>query len=186
MPDNLHILLLRGVNVAGANRLPMAEFRTMLESMGGTSVRTYIQSGNAVLRSALAGPALAEAVASGIEKDFGFRPALVHVLDRATLDRVIAGNPFSADDLPLDRLHIFFLARPAPETDLSALRGLAAPDEDFCLTGAAFYLKTPSGIGRSGLAEKLPRYLKAAMTSRNLRSVLAIRDLAAQVEGGAG
>lgn len=186
MPDNLRILLLRGVNVAGANRLPMAEFRMMLEGMGGTSVRTYIQSGNAVLRSALAGPALAEAVASGIEKDFGFRPALVHVLDRAALDRVIAGNPFSEDGPSMDRLHIFFLARPAPETDLAALRTLATPEEDFALTDAAFYLKAPSGIGRSVLAERLPRYLKVPMTARNLRSVMAIRDLAAQVEGGAG
>lgn len=42
------ILLVRAVNVGGA-KLPMAEFREMLAGLGGAHVRTYIQSGNAVL-----------------------------------------------------------------------------------------------------------------------------------------
>ena len=44
-------LLLRGVNVAGANRLPMPEFRQMLTDLGLGEVRTHIQSGNAVFSS---------------------------------------------------------------------------------------------------------------------------------------
>lgn len=183
MSANPRILLLRGVNVGGAGKLPMAGFRAMLEGMGCNDVRTYIQSGNAVLRSPLSDAELADAVACGIERGFGFRPALVLVLSPATLDAVIATNPFATAGQAGDRLHVFFLAEPAPGTDLDALRALAAPDEEFALTDAAFYLKAPSGIGRSVLVERLPRFLKAPMTARNLRSVMAIRDLAAQVEG---
>jgi len=42
------VLLLRGVNVAGANRLPMPEFRALLEELGLRGVETHLQSGNAV------------------------------------------------------------------------------------------------------------------------------------------
>ena len=44
----IKVLLLRGVNVAGANRLPMPEFRALLEELGLTRVETHLQSGNAV------------------------------------------------------------------------------------------------------------------------------------------
>ena len=42
------ILLVRAVNVGGA-KLPMAEFRELLTELGAENVRTYIQSGNAVV-----------------------------------------------------------------------------------------------------------------------------------------
>ena len=48
---NTHILLLRGVNVSGANIVKMAEFRAFLSGVGLSDVETYIQSGNAVFAS---------------------------------------------------------------------------------------------------------------------------------------
>lgn len=43
------VVQLRGVNVGGSGRLAMADLRALLEDLGGTGVRTYLQSGNAVL-----------------------------------------------------------------------------------------------------------------------------------------
>jgi uncharacterized protein (DUF1697 family) len=40
------VALLRGINVGGRNKVPMADLRAAVESGGHTSVRTYIQSGN--------------------------------------------------------------------------------------------------------------------------------------------
>ena len=40
--------LLRGINVGGAKKVPMAELRTLMEGLGYGDVRTYLQSGNAV------------------------------------------------------------------------------------------------------------------------------------------
>ena len=40
--NKVKILLLRGVNVGGANRLGMPEFRIMLDELGLKSVETYI------------------------------------------------------------------------------------------------------------------------------------------------
>lgn len=42
-----YIALLRGVNVGGKNKLPMAELQAILEGLGCAEVRTYLNSGNA-------------------------------------------------------------------------------------------------------------------------------------------
>ena len=46
----MQIALLRGVNVGGKNKLPMAEFRGLCERIGLREVQTCIQSGNVVFR----------------------------------------------------------------------------------------------------------------------------------------
>ena len=55
-----YALLLRGVNVGTKNSLPMAELRGMLEEIGCTGVRTYVQSGNAVFATRLRAPDAAQ------------------------------------------------------------------------------------------------------------------------------
>ena len=63
-----YIALLRGVNVGGRNRLPMAQWRALLSDMGLQNVATYIQSGNAVFDSAAPADELADALPAAIEK----------------------------------------------------------------------------------------------------------------------
>jgi len=46
-----YIVLLRGINVGGNNILPMKELVKILEGIGCTNIRTYIQSGNVVVES---------------------------------------------------------------------------------------------------------------------------------------
>jgi uncharacterized protein (DUF1697 family) len=48
---NIHIVLLRAINAGGVNSLPMKDFVQILEHMGLGSVRTYIQTGNAVFHA---------------------------------------------------------------------------------------------------------------------------------------
>lgn len=48
MPSHPHILLLRGINVGGKNKLPMKALVALLEGAGYRGVRTYIQSGNVI------------------------------------------------------------------------------------------------------------------------------------------
>jgi len=46
-----YLILLRGINVGGKNRVPMARLRELLEELGHSNVSTYIASGNAIVRS---------------------------------------------------------------------------------------------------------------------------------------
>ena len=61
------IALFRGINVGGKNVLPMKDLVALLESLGCEDVKTYIQSGNAVLSvDDVDGPALEERIADAI------------------------------------------------------------------------------------------------------------------------
>ncbi|MGW2995759.1 DUF1697 domain-containing protein, partial [Streptomyces sp. NPDC001193] len=57
MTTKKYAALLRGINVGGARKVPMAELREVLEGLGLTEVRTYLQSGNAVFTSPEKDPA---------------------------------------------------------------------------------------------------------------------------------
>lgn len=46
-----YLLLLRGINVGGKHRVPMAELRDYLTTAGFTYVRSYINSGNLLVTS---------------------------------------------------------------------------------------------------------------------------------------
>jgi uncharacterized protein (DUF1697 family) len=48
---NTHLVLLRGINVGGKNKVPMAALRDCLEERGFSNVSTYIASGNVILSS---------------------------------------------------------------------------------------------------------------------------------------
>jgi uncharacterized protein (DUF1697 family) len=90
-----HVALLRAVNVGGT-KLPMANLRALLGGLGLSSVRTYLQSGNAVFDADddIGSPtALANAIAMRIERDVGPRVGVL-VLRAAALEAVVAANPF--------------------------------------------------------------------------------------------
>jgi len=48
---NTYVILLRGINVGGKNKVPMASLRECLEEQGFSNVSTYIASGNVILKS---------------------------------------------------------------------------------------------------------------------------------------
>ena len=80
-----YIALLRGVNVGGNNKVPMAVLRTALEADGFANVRTYIQSGNVLVDATRSSPSkIAGRVKAVIQDTFG--------LDIATIVRRVAGR----------------------------------------------------------------------------------------------
>lgn len=48
---NTYVVLMRGINVGGKNKVPMANLRKRLEELGFSNVTTYIASGNVILES---------------------------------------------------------------------------------------------------------------------------------------
>lgn len=75
--DDVVVVLLRGVNVGGKNKLPMALLRETCESLGCTDVSTYIQSGNVVLRSTTPPAELATKLEAALGVAVSFTPRVV-------------------------------------------------------------------------------------------------------------
>ncbi len=176
------IALLRGINVGGKNLLPMKNLVALLEELGCSQVKTYIQSGNAVFRSEEQDASLLSNTISGkIKSHHGFQPQVI-LLTLKEVEKAIAANPFpEAEDEP-KTLHLFFLAAPPDDPDLEGLEELRAESERFELTKNVFYLHAPKGIGRSKLAANAERLIGVPVTARNWRSIQKIVEMAREIE----
>ncbi len=172
--------LLRGINVGGNKKVPMAELRSLLEGLGHGDVQTYLQSGNAVFSSAQQDPAvLTRELEAAIEDRFGFRVACL-VLDGAYLSAVAEACPFPAAELEGKQLHATFCSeQPGPER-FAALDEASYLPEEYRLGDRVLYLYAPDGLGRSKLAEALarPAVVKGIdVTTRNWNTVAKLVEL---------
>ncbi|MFJ5302506.1 DUF1697 domain-containing protein [Streptomyces sp. NPDC088350] len=172
--------LLRGINVGGNKRLPMAELRTLLEGLGHDGVRTYLQSGQAVFASGSGDEeSLAVELAQAIEGRFGFTVDVI-VRDHAYLKAIAENCPYPAAELEAKQLHVTYYSAPPGEDRFAELDQAAHLPEEFRLGDRALYLYAPDGLGRSKLAVELsrPRLNKGLIaTTRNWNTVLKLVEM---------
>src|SRR4051812_19196936 len=92
---NTYVILLRGVNVGGKNKVPMAALRTCLEDLGFSNVSTYIASGNVILQSDKRAGEVKALVEAALPVTFKLDSELVKVLvlSHAQLQAVIDNKP---------------------------------------------------------------------------------------------
>ena len=164
------VVLLRGVNVGGHNRLAMADLRALLEGLGCADVQTYLQSGNAVVTTDDAG--LAARVEQALQHELGMTVAVL-TRTAAELHAVVAASPFTGEDVDHKLLHAVFLEGPAPELDVDAL----LPDR--VVPGDGVLYVAYAVDAHSSRAAKLlsSKRFRAVATARNWRTVLALQEL---------
>lgn len=173
------VVLLRGVNVGKGNRVPMADFRSLLEAQGFTDVRTVLNSGNAVFDSAGRSAAThASSIALALRERLGLDVAVVVKSSREFLDAV-ARNPIAPPVGEHSRFIVAFAQDAASLRDLSALLPLAQPPEQFSVGSHAAYLHCADGILQSKVAAALLGKAGRAVTTRNLATVTRLAGLLA-------
>jgi uncharacterized protein (DUF1697 family) len=176
------IALLRGINVGGKNALLMKELTANLSNLGLQDIKTYIQSGNVVFRTAAKDTAaLAKKISSEIKRHRGIEPQVV-VLSRSQLEKIIASNPFPEAEREPNTLHVNFLSATPTNPNLAEMERVRGKRERFVLQRDAFYLHAPDGIGRSKLAARTEKLLGVSLTSRNWRTVCKIAEMARERE----
>jgi len=172
--------LLRGINVGGSRKVPMADLRTLMEGLGHDGVRSYLQSGQAVFTADHGDEeSLAAELAAAIEKRFGF-PVDVIVRDHAYLKAIVDDCPFPAAELEGRQLHVTYFSAPVDADRFAEIDQAASLPEEFRLGDRALYLYVPDGLGRSKLAEHLskPRLNKGVIaTSRNWNTVVKLVEM---------
>lgn len=95
-------MLLRGINVGGRNKVPMAALRDLLGSLGYTDVSTYIACGNAVVHSDRTAASIKQDLERALPRAFRLDSALISVLvlTRAQLRAVVREGPPRFGDQP--------------------------------------------------------------------------------------
>jgi len=172
--------LLRGINVGGSRKVPMADLRTLMEGLGHSGVRSYLQSGQAVFTADHGDEeSLAAELTGAIEKRFGFTVDVI-VRDHAYLKAIADNCPFPADELEGKQLHVTYFSAPVDADRFAEIDQAAYLPEEFRLGDRALYLYVPDGLGRSKLAEHLskPRLNKGVIaTSRNWNTVVKLVEM---------
>lgn len=166
--------LVRGINVGGRHKLPMADLARMYTEAGARDVKTYIQSGNVRYRAAPdEAVEISERVSAAIAASFGFSAPIVERSAEA-LAAAVAANPFAGEDEASTRLHVVFLSGPPPAERVAALN--RSGRDRFEVIGREIYLCCVQGIGKSDL----PSFdrLGVVATARNWRTTLALLALA--------
>jgi uncharacterized protein (DUF1697 family) len=99
---NAYLILLRGINVGGKNKVPMADLRKCLEELGFFDVSTYIASGNVILKSDKAANTIKAQIEAALPKSFKLDSKLIKVLvlTRKQLQAVIDNKPEDFGDEP--------------------------------------------------------------------------------------
>jgi uncharacterized protein (DUF1697 family) len=97
-----YLVLLRGINVGGRNKLPMAALRELLESHGHAKVSTYIASGNVILSSDQSAAEIRRELEDALPKTFRLDSELISVLvlTRAQLRAIVRNRPKGFGDKP--------------------------------------------------------------------------------------
>lgn len=174
-----YAVLVRGVNVGGKNRLPMADFRALLAGLGFSAVATHLQSGNAVLTAEQADPAaVADAIEAGL-RGLGF-PVRCLVRARSEWEAVIAANPLTGLATDGSRLLVHFLSS-APDAAVAAAHDpLALDPQRIRLGERAIYQWCPDGVlAAPTVGPFVERHWGVVATTRNWNTVTRLAALLA-------
>lgn len=105
-----YLAFLRGINVGGHHKVPMAELQKMMEKLKFENVVTLLNSGNIVFDAAAASPkSLEQIIARQLEKDFGF-PVPTILRKAEVIEKLLENDPFKNIEVTKDtRFYVSFL-----------------------------------------------------------------------------
>jgi uncharacterized protein (DUF1697 family) len=175
-----YLLLFRGVG--GPIQLPVVELRGALTKAGFKKSTTYINSGNALVQSALSRAEMLARVTELCRKKFNYdRP--IFAPTSTEWEAVIRNDPFP-QKAEGKHVHAVMLASaPKPEA-VNALQALATGGEALRVLKNPIgeyhicYIYTPNGFGTSKMAEKFDKGIGVVNTARNWNTVLKMHELA--------
>lgn len=170
------IALIRGINVGGHKKIRMADLKTSCEALGLQDVRTHLQSGNVVFRTAKTNRAqLTKQLEAALSVE-----AKVILRSADEMRAVVAANPMpeEAQRGPSHYIVVFLSDKPSAAA-MQSLRDAYAGPEKMQLHGAELYVEYGSGMGTSKLTIVLiERKLGVTGTARNWNTVTKLAEMA--------
>jgi uncharacterized protein (DUF1697 family) len=173
---NTYIVLLRGINVGGHKKVPMAELRELLSKSGFENVRTYIQSGNIILESSEDKRAQVEqTIHKLIQSYFGFEVPVI-AKTRKELDVIFDACPFSKEK---KENSYFIMLNTIPNKELvDEVYKIIYKNEEFEIINDCLYFHSSIGYGNSKFnMNSFEKKLNVKATSRNYKTMLKLLSL---------
>lgn len=173
-----YVALLRGINVGGANVIPMAALRAAFETLGLVDVVTYIQSGNVLFRGGGDVARLAKRIERGLSAEFGYSAAIV-LRSRAQMKAIVGGAPrgFGAAANRF-RYDVVFLQEPLDAAEaLQSVRTREGVDEAHAGDGVIYFSRLIARASQSHLPRLASTPVYRHMTIRNWNTTTKLLQL---------
>ncbi len=171
-----YIALLRGINVSGQKKVPMAELRDLLSGLGLSHVQTYIQSGNVIFQSlGKSKKGLEDGIQKAIKSHFGFEvPVLVKTSRQ--LKEILTQTPFSKEKT--EQSYFTLLHQKPDESLVEGVKLLKYPNEEFYITDECVYFFSSTGYGKAKCNNNFfEQKLKVSATTRNYKTIVKLLSL---------
>ncbi len=168
------IALLRGINVGGHHKVPMAELRELLARHGYSNIITILNSGNVIFEVEDHFPEDDE-VSILLEDHFGF-PIPTHIRTATDINKLVALNPFqNILESKSTRFYITFLHQDVKspvglpwESDDKSYRILRVIDQMVVSVLDVSVTRTPKAM------DSLEKFFGKNLTTRNWNTIMRI------------
>jgi uncharacterized protein (DUF1697 family) len=176
-----YVVLLRGINVGGKNKLSMTALKACLEELGCENVATYIQSGNVVLDSSKSAKALAAEIEKVLPRKFKLDSELIKVLalSKAAFKAVVSKRPKGFGDEP-GKYHsdaIFPMEGLTLKTALAVFDPREGVDELWAGRGVIYHRRLSAKRTQTRLNKMMASPAYKSMTIRNWATTLKLLEM---------
>jgi uncharacterized protein (DUF1697 family) len=175
-----YVVLLRGINVGGKNKLSMAALRECLEDLGYSNVSTHINSGNVVLDSSRSASAIETEIEKVLPRKFKLDSDLIKVLALpAAKFRTMVGNkPDGFGEQP-GKFHsdaIFLMGGKVAEV-MEAFSPREGVDQVWPGKGVIYHQRLSAQRTKSRLSKIMATPFYKSMTIRNWATTSKLLEL---------
>ena len=174
-----YIVLLRGINVAGKNRIKMIDLKSMFESLNFKNVKPYIQSGNVIFDYEITDSVkLTSFIEVKINDTFGFFVKVI-VRNEEEFRSIVNNNPFVNDtNVEINKLHVVLMSDIPDPKLVVGLHVKKEDNEKFLISSREIYLYCPNGYGKTKLNNAMfEKKLNTTCTTRNWKTMNNIISL---------
>jgi uncharacterized protein (DUF1697 family) len=174
-----YLVLLRGINVGGRNKVAMAALRELLESHGHTEVSTYIASGNVILISHRSAATIRRELEDALPKAFKLDSELIAVLvlTRAQLQAVVRKRPTGFGDKPATyNSDVIFLMGIDASTAMKVFDPRPGVDEVWPGAGVIYSPRLSAQRTKSRLGKIVGTPAYKSMTIRSWATTMALLE----------
>jgi uncharacterized protein (DUF1697 family) len=183
------VVLIRGVNVGGKNKVPMADLRECLGGLGASDVTTYIASGNAIVDTDVPGAEFAARIEQELPRRFHLDDELVKVLvlDAEQLRAIVEERPEGFGEQPTvyHSDAIFLMGGLDVAEAMAAFQPREGVDVVWPGDGVIYSQRLSAERTRSRLNKIMSSPAYKSMTIRSWQTTLKLVELTDSRAGGA-
>jgi uncharacterized protein (DUF1697 family) len=183
---NAYVILMRGINVGGKNKIPMAELKLRLAELGFGGVTTYIQSGNVVLCSDLDAAALTARIEDMLPRKFELDSSTVRVvaLEYGTFKRIVEQAPAEFGKDPSSyRYNVIFFVDSGPTAAMQQIDAREGVDMVWQGDAAVYFRNSMANASKSRLSRITQQPIYGSITIRNWNTTTKLLELLEEAKG---